>query len=362
MTNWQQILESTDDIYYHMALSDTKIPDELFDKYQHEFKFNTDYILYLSQFDHNIVIDFSKMEIIYCHLVQCIINAAMTGNMNFLLQFHDQLKLPKKYYLVEKSLCFTLACKNGHLDVVKFLVENIQFTKDDINIKAVIYIFSRNHMTILEYLHDYVIDLINNDEIKYALIAASDAGYIDIIKYAYEKLHVNKSQFDFRCDDIDIYKYIQEVIGIKRLDLLSSIDHLKYHIERNHVDDKIMKLVLIDACKHNHVEIYYYIINNYNIDLSDVSENIFTEICKTTYTDNLMFIDFFDKYVIHYNYDTILNGFCNLCNCKDYDKCYNIENVKYLYNIYGNRTFTKQVFKKINKDKLTDDLKLLFNK
>ena len=193
---------------------------------------------------------------------------AMQGNMKGLLMMKDRGADIHDDY--DRAL--QLACREGRLSVVKYLVEQGAdvHTLDDYT--PIILANQRGHLSVVKYLIEQGIDIhTENDQ---SLIVASKWGHLAIVKYLVEQganIHIHNDQaliVAIERDYLTIVQYLVEhgadihTLGNRGLKLASKYGQLitvQYLIEKGAiVDNKILHL----AVKKGHLPIIRYLTEN----------------------------------------------------------------------------------------------------
>lgn len=204
----------------------------------------------------------------------------------------DMLEFLIAYHNLKIEALLNTAAKEGHLSVVKYLIEN---KNTDRNFKvngALILAVEKRHLNIVKYLVEKK-SVDQNLEISKALILAAENGYLDIVKYLTKNKDINH---DLKIDsalivaaergDLDIVRYfieehghepenIDQLIDKTVYSVYSNIDVMRYLIdEKKYIQlDKYPYTKLLSKRTLRSINKVKYFIEEKNCDINDQDEN-----------------------------------------------------------------------------------------
>jgi len=155
----------------------------------------------------------------YIHIQnKMFLTAAVYGNIGFI----KEKSFPLDIIQSDNNYAFRMAAKNGHFEVIKYIVERISETNDALALASLIHADNdsalrkaayNNHYDIVKYLveHGANVHACDDDAVKRAIIS----GHMDIIKYLIEEcdanIHANNDwviDYVYRRDNRDINEYL----------------------------------------------------------------------------------------------------------------------------------------------------------
>ena len=220
----------------------------------------------------------------------------------------------------EKKYILYSACRNGNLELVRYLIEQ-QYLNKEITGKlgqTPLHIACSNgNLNIVKYLcekQNVNKELKENSFGKTPLHCACENGHLDVIKYLCEEQHVNKearenfgeTPFHYACENghLDVIKYLCEEQNVNKeardesnatplhsACLSRNTEVVKYLYEEQHVNkevkDKSGKTPFHYACENGHLDVIKYLCEEQNINGEDIKKAIEIE-DKKIYKNKIM--------------------------------------------------------------------------
>ena len=177
------------------------------------------------------IIDFNNVDFWNGFLLRLSAENGHLDMVKFLVQNGADIHMLDDYALL-------FAAENGHLDVVKFLVQNganIQSRSD----RALRFAAQNGQLDVIEFLVKNGADIHDNDD--EALREASENGHKDVVKFLMDQYQDKNEAYEIvkEFGNTDIQTYLKDLYGFKMLNgkMINSMQHrlpteLLYNIEK----------------------------------------------------------------------------------------------------------------------------------
>jgi len=229
------------------------------------------------------------------------IYSACRGGSLFFLQ---TINLNDYRKIISINKCYCLACKNNHIDIIKYLLE-IKIHNCTTMSNLLDIALKEENIDMIKLAYKNIQTTTNYDYYEYYTYTKTDViDYVKLISYCHEENRINalfSRTYDSAClrGNVEVIKHLHKVIGYKNFTNLRSLmnfESIKYLNENKLIDKKI---VLVSKCH----------IRNLNIDkIMYLHKNMdFNKHDFINLHQNLLCIYDVDKTGINYYLKSFLN-------------------------------------------------------
>ena len=161
--------------------------------------------------------------------------ACKNGHLNIVKYLHKEIGLEKEDFQLNNNEACRMACAKGHIDVVKYLYKEIRLEKEDfqshVNNKPCKYACTYGHIDVVKYLHQNI-GLEKEDfqsDNNYACRWACSYGHLNIVKYLHREIGLTNKDFQANKNEacrtaringrVDVVKYLRKEIKVPKCKL-----------------------------------------------------------------------------------------------------------------------------------------------